>query len=325
MACYLTLCSGVDRGLLFECAGWEGARRGGQRGVGGGFAGGGGWLHDAGGHDQLSCDQREPLSEDRLRPDQVVRAGDADRHQSCRAGGAAEQPPQDAEGRAGRQPGQVGRAIVGFCRHRYVATPVARTAGLQVGGEVHARALQGQRAGDPGHHRRADRHDVRHHRGGGAAHPERQAARDRGDLVETAGLDAGRADDRRIQAAGAFRLRGGVVAGDLRARGYAAAGGGPAAQRDPPDPRATRDAGKDERLRHGTGRHDDHPDRGVPEGRGRQVGAGDQGRQHQGRVGSVLRAEAGAVDRIAHAFPPSDPPCQTAFPSCRNTSSRRRG
>ena len=49
----------------------------------------------------------------------------------------------------------------------------------QAGHRYHARAVQGQRAGDPGRDRRPGRHDVRHHRRRRPAHRERQAARAR--------------------------------------------------------------------------------------------------------------------------------------------------
>ena len=41
-------------------------------------------LHDPRRHDQLARDQRQPVPEDRLRPDRVVRADHADRHQPDR-------------------------------------------------------------------------------------------------------------------------------------------------------------------------------------------------------------------------------------------------
>ncbi len=59
-------------------------------------------LHAAGRHHQLARHQREPLSQDRLRPAEVLCAGHADRHQPGGAGGQPGEPLQDAEGRAGR-------------------------------------------------------------------------------------------------------------------------------------------------------------------------------------------------------------------------------
>ena len=64
-------------------------RRRRQRRLGDGVARRARRLHDPRRHDQLARDQRQPLSEDRLRPDQVVRADHADRHQPD---GARRQP-----------------------------------------------------------------------------------------------------------------------------------------------------------------------------------------------------------------------------------------
>jgi tripartite-type tricarboxylate transporter receptor subunit TctC len=90
--------------------------------------------------------------------------------------------------------------------------------------------------------------------------------------------------DTTVVAAPAAGLRGGVVAGDLRARGHAGAGGRQAAHRDPQDPGHAGDAGQAQGLRHGADRPEHHADRRVPEERGGQVGAGDQGGGHQGRL-----------------------------------------
>ena len=57
------------------------------------------------------------------------------------------------------------------------------------------------------------------------------------------------------------------------------------------DPGRARDAGAARQARHAGRRHDDRAARRVPEGRGREVGGGDQERQHQARVsaGAALR------------------------------------
>ncbi|WP_434802750.1 Bug family tripartite tricarboxylate transporter substrate binding protein, partial [Paracidovorax cattleyae] len=65
-----------------------------------------------GGHDQLACDQRGPLPEAGLRPGQILRARDADRHQPGGVGGGRRQPLQDAAGRTRGGEGQARRALV---------------------------------------------------------------------------------------------------------------------------------------------------------------------------------------------------------------------
>jgi len=143
------------------------------------------WLHAARRHDQLARDQREPVSEDRLRPGQVVHADHADRHQPDGAGREPGEPLQDAAGRD--QGGQERQAAdLGLGRQRHFAAPVAGAAEEQGRHRHHAHPVQGQRPGDPGRDGRPGRHDVRHHRGRRPAHRERQAARARGHLGQSA-------------------------------------------------------------------------------------------------------------------------------------------
>ena len=60
-------------------------------------------------------------------------------------------------------------------------------------------------------------------------------------------------------------------------------------------------------------------DRGLPEGRGREMGAGDQGREHQGRSRRRPAGRARALARIAFPFSEARS-CPIALPSCRSTS-----
>ena len=161
-------------------------------------------------------------------------------------------------------------------RQRHLAAPGAGAAELQVGREVHARAVQGQRPGHAGRDRRPGRHDVRHHRG--RRRRTSRAASCARIAVTSAKRAAEPARSCRPLPRAACRLRRGVVAGDLRARGHAEADRRPAARRDHEDPRRARGAGAPEELRHAGLRHDDRADRRVPEGRGGEVGAGDQER-----------------------------------------------
>ena len=149
-----------------------------------------GWLHPAGRHHQLARHQCKPLPQAGLRPGQIVFTGRTDRLQSCRAGGRPEQSLQDLAGRAGRRQGKAQNPLVRIGRQRHLAASGAGTAGFQIRHAVHPCALQGQRPGHSGCDWRPGRHDVRHHRGGRPAHPERQSARARRHLGQTAGIIA---------------------------------------------------------------------------------------------------------------------------------------
>ena len=63
------------------------------------------------------------------------------------------------------------------------------------------------------------------------------------------------------------------------------------------DPARARHAGPSRQARHAGRRHDDRPVRRVPEGRGREVGGGDQEREHQARVSVGARAHAAKAAR----------------------------
>ena len=85
----------------------------------------------------------------------------------------------------------------------------------------------------------------------------------------------------------------------------------PPAQRDRQDPARARDAGAARQARHAGRRHDDRAVRRLPEGRGREVGGGDQEREHQARVS--LRRRTVPANRAPHARPIVCPPSGAAM------------
>ena len=161
----------------------------------------------------------------------------------------------------------------------------------QAGIDITHIPYKGSGAGDPGHDGRPGRHDVRHHRRRRPAHRERQAARARGLVGQARAEHAQRADRRRERRAGYEVVSWQAI--------FAPAG--------TPKPivdrlhdeiakilAPARDAGAARQARHAGRRHDAGAARRVPEGRGREVGGGDQEREHQARVSAPARSAQAA-------------------------------